>query len=269
MYQKRYDELDELVLAELYTKQAIDFLTETGRGCKRYRKEFIGSYECSGDKSSGGYADHPYIRISGTVMNNYAAGIYKDEHRYRNRKDVGNFYGEAKSILFAMICHNLVHSIQYSPYFRRAAWEFAQREKLHGTYWLKLYSMLRNEFINPHVDKVPDVKECVVFEQYVKPMYRNGYDNRNGLRALCKKQAEKEANKFICNACGDEYIPARCPHGLKHMNDDGLCMDCHIEMNHYHMPDPACNRSTCGNAVGYPSEDKIYFPGICDRFYRV
>jgi len=79
----------------------------------------------------------------------------------------------------------------------------------------------------------------------------------------------KDDNKLVCCECGDEYIPQRCPHGFTHMNDDGRCMECHIEMNHGGSPLPDENNCQCGNETGYPEDDMTYFPSIPgNRFYR-
>ena len=78
-----------------------------------------------------------------------------------------------------------------------------------------------------------------------------------------------DAEKLTCKECGDTYTLCRCRHDVCTKNDDGRCMDCHTELVHNIVPDCEENIPSCGNDIGYPEDDLTYFPGICDKFYRV
>lgn len=78
-----------------------------------------------------------------------------------------------------------------------------------------------------------------------------------------------DAKIRTCKECGDRYTICRCRHDDCIKNDDGRCMECHLELFHKIVPDCADNIPRCGNEIGYPEDDAQYFPGICDRFYYV
>ena len=276
---KTLSEFDMNVPHEKVTYDMVMFLTDKRWGRQRFRKEFKANFGKLGrGGSTGGYMGAaknkiPRIRIANDVIyNDPTPRLHSESTKLNKRVGVGQFFGDPEYIARAVIAHQLAHVIIDTPYITiNPKWKMdGILNGGHCEQWIKIYSVLRDKFVNPYVEHVPYDWKKEAMEKatgavpFKVDLTRKPFEN---VEAAKMRFGIKDNKKLVCTSCGDTYIPERCPHGFKHMNDDGFCMDCHIEMNHQGIGSPEENIGRCGNDVGYPEDDIEYFPRICDRWY--
>lgn len=270
---KTLAEFDMNIPHEKATYDMVMFLTDKRWGRQRFREEFTANFGKMGSKSSGGYTNNaPRIRIANDIMFNKTPQIYSETPNVNKRPHIGQFLGDPEFVTRAVIAHQLVHALIDTPYISiNPKWKTAGNAGAsHSWQWCKIYTVLRKKFVNPYVehiiyDRKAELKEQAAADEQFKMDHKKEYAVNVKAAKMCF--GIKDDKKLVCTACGDAYIPERCPYGMRHMNDDGFCMDCHIEMNHAGIGSPEENMSRCGNNIGYPEDDWEYFPRICDRFY--
>ncbi len=249
--------MDDSIEHERITKLMITHITEGCRGWKGFCKNINIAFECKGGSSGGYIGNKPQIQISKIDMNKRDGTIYSESRSVNKDERIGRFRGESKYYLCATIAHQIVHAMVEAPNFHmKWLWNIDDLRN-HGKQWQRVYRELREEFINPYVEALPpEEKKKKLTQAKISDKYKGSVGVQE---------------KLVCIHCGDLYVPQRCRHGDPHMNDDGACMDCHLELCHDTMVKVDFNLSSSGrgNETRYPEDDRIYFPGICDKFYRV
>lgn len=277
---KHLSDLDMGIDHEKTTYEMVMRLTDIcyQAGSWRFKKEFMALFGFRGLRSNGAYSGvnpSPRVALTHDVMNANEPRVYRETIGANKIIRIGQFYGHPEYMRRAVIAHNLVHALLDTPYITlKRGYKVTDKSKLHGIQWQKLYRMLREEFVNPYVELIEfdwreDKKEREGLISGGSPFEFNVHENNQFNVKIAKaKFGIKGNNKLTCCDCGEEYIPERCIHGEPHMNDDGRCMECHVEMNHGGSPMPDENINQCGNQTGYPEEDAKHFPGIpFDRWY--